>query len=131
MNNILITALIGGAAVIVGTALYFSKRRKSLQPKIKQVEVDKLTLTYVANYFKINPHIIKDGIVPIALKIKEGNVLNIPLESTDEFQYVVVLTYYDEKANHILSQNTLLIKAKELDINLKDSFSDKDMLVLT
>jgi len=87
-----------------------------------------IILYILEDYFKKSyAPILKDkpNIQPIALKVK-GDIFS----NNDEESLFFALTYYDKDAEEILEGHTKYIKAKSIDVNLKDAFGDKDMLVL-
>lgn len=104
------------------------QKRKPEIPEKKEVEI--LTLHEVTSYFKDSYMAVSaknNEIVPIALKLGADNPFGIKKEDD---AFYVVLTYFNEKEDTVVMENTLLIKAKSMDSNLTDAFADKDMLIL-
>lgn len=131
MDNNWILIAVGAAVVIGGAAYYFvsnkPKEEANLLPQAE--EMDKLTLTYVEDYFKQSYASVKKttpNIKPIVLRAKGEMFGNNDTESL-----FFALTYYNEDTKEILTDNSKYIKVKSIDINLKDAFGDKEMLVLS
>ena len=123
-NNWIWVAL--GAAVVLGGVYYFIREKGAKEPLVAE-DMDKLTLAYVEDYFKKSyAPILKDksNIQPIALKVK-GDIFS----NNDEESLFFALTYYDKDTEEILEGHTKYIKAKSIDVNLKDAFGDKDMFI--
>ena len=138
-----------GAAALLGAAYYFTnKKEDGVEEPLPQVEemdkltlaylsdyftqaeeMDKLTLAYVSDYFKKSyKAVVKvhPNVIPIVLKVK-GDIFG----NNDADSLFFALTYYNKDTNGILEDNTKNIKTKSIDVNLKDAFGDKDMLVLS
>lgn len=135
------------AGVIVGGIIYFYRRKKDVvEPSteieeenetensiIEQIELEKLTLMYVINYFKEKYGSLKDeNLKMIALKINgKENPFNINVDESAEQLNFIALTFFDSDKNEILIENTRIIKTKELDSNLRDAFGEKEMIELS
>lgn len=129
-NNWILVAI--GAAVVIGGAVYYfasNKKEETAEVPLKAEEMEKLTFAYVEDYFKKSYVPVKEAnpnVKPIALRVK-GDIFS----NNDTESLFFLLTYYNEDTKEILTDNTKYIKAKSIDVNLKDAFGDKDMLVLS
>lgn len=131
MGNNLIWVAVGAAALLGAAYYYFTNKKEDgvEEPLLQAEEMDKLTLAYVSDYFKKSYKAVVEAypnVQPVVLKVK-GDVFS----NNDADSLFFALTYYNEGTKEILEDNTKYIKSKSIDVNLKDAFGDKDMLVLS
>lgn len=131
MENNWIWIAVGTAALLGAAAYYFTNKKEDgvEEPLLQAEEMDKLTLAYVSDYFKKSYKAVKEvypNVQPVVLKVK-GDVFG----NNDADSLFFALTYYNEDTKEILEDNTKNIKTKSIDVNLKDAFGDKDMLILS
>ena len=135
MENNWIWVAVGGAVALLGAAYYFTNKKEDgvEEPLLQVEEMDKLTLAYVSDYFKKSYEAVKEvhpKVIPVVLKVK-GDVFGNVFGNNDADSLFFALTYYNKDTEEILEDNAKYIKTKSIDVNLKDAFGDKDMLVLS
>lgn len=137
-NGFLVTAVIAGVAIGAGVIFYLIKKNDGNGYAFMNWEnKEMLELEEVTQYFKNdfkNIVSVNPKAKPIALKLTPENATNyssLKLEQDENYPISIVLTYYDEEKEEILEKNTKAYRTKKLDANLRDSFGDKDMLVLS
>lgn len=116
-----ILPLIGTAAVLTIGAVLFLKN-KSLFIKVKKCNF--LKMEDVIAFFK-NKDIIQ--------KLKSNkDFIAVAIKEYKNNRYHIICTLYDKAKEEVLDINdySFMFKTKDIDNDLKNAFSDKDMIVL-
>ena len=111
-----------GIGIIIAFANKFSKKLYDTK------EVDILKMEDVIIFFKkkeVFDKLVSDNNL-MAVAIKET------IKENKKDYYKITLTLYDEKTEDILNIDNCILafKAKNIDIDLKNAFGNKDMIVL-
>lgn len=121
----LLLGILGFCSAGVGIVLvFFNKFSKRELFNVKEVEI--LKIEDVIIFFK------KKEIIE---KLKsDSNLLAVAIKEQVKDKYNIVLTLYDKSTDEVLNIDNcayaLKFKAKDIDIDLKNAFGDKDMIVL-
>lgn len=118
--------VLGFCAVVAGITIAFANKFSKKLYDTKEVDI--LKMEDVIIFFKnkeVFDKLVSDNNL-MAVAIKET------IKENKKDYYKIILTLYDEKTEDILNIDNcaLMFKAKDIDIDLKNAFGDKDMIVL-
>lgn len=122
----LLFVILGFFVVVIGIIIAFANKFSKKLYDTKEIDI--LKMEDVIRFFKkkeVFDKLVSDKNI-MAVAIKET------IKEDKKDYYKIILTLYDEKTEDILNIDncTLAFKAKDIDIDLKNAFGDKDMIVL-